>query len=713
MERVRTREQSSAGGFEASGRPARQSVSTESGAPGDGSGGSAEDTGFEASELPVTDPRLDCALRQLLAELPIIVWRIDAQLRFRAVHGAVQTLMGREARELVGTAIREVCPDAAVGTELEAVCREVLVSAKPARFDFWSESASGRRELQAQLFPQRDVRPAARGIVGVVSDWSDRKRVHDDLQLSEERYRALVAQVKNYAIFAVDLSGRALTWNEGVEHVLGWSRDEFIGLPLESLLTPEDIAAGVHRLELQRAAQEGSASQDRWLRRKDGTPFFASGVTSRVVDPAGHVIGFSKVLRDRTSWKIAQDERDLLLDSERKTRQEAEAANRLKDEFLATLSHELRSPLNAIVGWVHVLRRHADTSVEISRGLSVIERNARTQTQIINDLLDMSRIMTGKVHLNMRPVSLQRLVGAALDAIRPAAEAKSVQLESALDVGSDRIRGDPNRLQQILWNLLTNAVKFTPAGGRVSVTSQCIDSQVEIAVQDTGVGIAAAFLPFVFDRFRQADSSTTRLYGGLGLGLSIAKSLVELHGGTVRAKSAGEDRGATFIVTLPLPRPAAGIESAQEPALAAPSYALESLPMLTGIATLCVDDEADSLMFCGRLLEDRGARVLLAVDAQQALETLRTERVDILISDIGMPHEDGYHLISRLRALKDPRIARIPAIAVTAFARAEDRQRLLLAGYQMHITKPIEPQELIAGIASLVGVTARGPRDES
>ena len=386
------------------------------------------------------------------------------------------------------------------------------------------------------------ARPEPSASAASRAEHRDERELARLLEASEARYQALIAQVRNYAIFAVDLEGRATTWNEGVERVLGWSREEFIGLPSEHLFAPDDVARGVHRLELQRAAEEGSATSDRWLRRKDGSPFFATGMTSRVVDEAGHVIGFSKVLRDRTAWKLAQDERDMLLESERKARQEAEAANRLKDEFLATLSHELRSPLNAIVGWVHVLKRHTEASPEIARGLEVIERNARAQTQIINDLLDMSRIMTGKVHLDVRLVSLKKVIAAAIDAISPAAEAKGIRISTALDAGADRVRGDSNRLQQVMWNLLTNAVKFTPVGGSVCVASSRDDSHIEVSVQDTGIGIPSGFLPFVFDRFRQADASTTRPYGGLGLGLSIVKNLVELHGGTVRAKSGGEDR---------------------------------------------------------------------------------------------------------------------------------------------------------------------------
>jgi PAS domain S-box-containing protein len=646
------------------------------------------------------------ALARLLEHLPVVVFRLDRSLRHLYVSGAVQELAGCLPEQLLGKTGLEAGLDVRIWNGFEMACREVMITGKPRRHEFALETATGKRFLEAQLYAEFSERGAVVSVIGVTTDWTDRKHAQDELLASEERYRALIAQVKNYAIFAVDLEGRATTWNEGVERVLGWPRDEFIGLHTERLLTPEDLAAGVRRLELQRAAEDGSTSNDRWLRRKDGTPIYASGMTSRVLDSAGHIIGFSEVLRDRTAWKLTQDERDMLLASERKARHDAEQASRLKDEFLATLSHELRSPLNAIVGWVHVVRRHTESIPEVTRGLAVIERNARTQSQIINDLLDMSRIMTGKVELHVRSTSLHKVIGASLDAIRPAAAAKEITLGTSLDPAVDRIRGDSNRLQQILSNLLTNAVKFTPVGGRVQVVLERVDSQVQICVQDSGAGIDAAFLPFVFDRFRHADAPTPGAQGGLGLGLSIVKSLVELHGGSVRAKSPGELQGATFVVSLPIPAHGDPEETLEQRSAVTP-YSLTGLPRLDGVVALVVDDEADSLVFSGRLLEERGARVLLAVDAHQALETLRTEQVHILVSDIGMAQEDGYHLIAQVRALSNPRAARIPAIAVTAYARAEDRQRMLLAGFQMHIPKPIEPQELIAGIASLVGVTSR------
>jgi PAS domain S-box-containing protein len=510
--------------------------------------------------------------------------------------------------------------------------------------------------------------------------------------------------VKSYAIFGVDLQGTATTWNEGVERLLGYSRGEFVGLTTEKLFSAEDVANGVYRRELQTAAEEGSAANELWLLQKDGTPFFASCIFSRALDTSGHVIGFSVVLRDRTAWKLAQQERDALLERERAVRHEAEQASRLKDEFLATLSHELRSPLNAIVGWVHIARRHAGDNGELARSLDTIERNVRAQTQIVNDLLDMSRIMTGQVRLDLQALDLRDAISNAVEAVRAAADVKGVRIEKALDSNIGWTRVDPARLQQVLWNLLANAVKFTPPGGRVRVALERVNSHAEIIVQDSGVGIAPSFLPFVFERFRQEDSSTTRRHGGLGLGLSIVKSLAELHGGTVRAASPGEGQGSTFTVTLPIMQ-TQGDEPSAESRIRAP-FDLNALPRLDHVSVLVVDDEADSLLFFGRLLEECGARVLLAVDADQAMDVLRSEPVDILLSDIGMAGADGYQLIGQVRALKDERVSTIPAVAVTAYARADDRRRLLLAGFQMHLAKPVEPQELVAGISSLMGLTS-------
>lgn len=524
-------------------------------------------------------------------------------------------------------------------------------------------------------------------------------------QSADERDHALIANAKSYAIFSMDLQGCATTWNEGVERLLGYSHGEFIGMRTEKLFSAEDVARGVHRKDRQTAAEEGNSASNLWLLQKDGTPFFASCILSRALGAGGHVIGFTMVLCDRTSWKRAQEERDALLEGERKVRHEAEQASHLKDEFLATLSHELRSPLNAIVGWVHIARRHSGDNIELARSLDTIERNVRAQTQIVNDLLDMSRIMTGQVRLEMQTVDLRDAVHNAVEAIRPAADAKHLRIDNELNASIGWTKVDPARLQQVLWNLLGNAVKFTPPGGHVRVALERVNSHAEIAIQDSGVGIAPGFLPYVFERFRQADASTTRRHGGLGLGLSIVKSLAELHGGSVKATSAGEGLGSTFTVELPIVSTHGddgGVESRLRRA-----RDLDIMPRLNDVAVLVVDDEADSLLFFGRLLEECGARVLLAVNAEQAMDMLRAESVDILVSDIGMAGTDGYELIQEMRALTDERIATIPAVAVTSYARADDRRRLLLAGYQMHLSKPVEPQELVAGIASLIGLTCR------
>ncbi|MEJ1960182.1 MAG: ATP-binding protein [Gammaproteobacteria bacterium] len=644
------------------------------------------------------------ALTNVIERLPVIVFRLDRLLRLVYVNSAVTTILGPRPEDLIGRTALEVGVSAEQWAPFAGACHRVLAAGEPQEADFVAPTTQGTRHFEAHLFPEADALGNIVSIIGITTDRTGRKLVEDALRESEERYHALISNIKSCALFAADLQGVITSWNEGVERLLGYSRNEFVGLTTEKLFSAEDVANGVHRHELQTAAEDGSAANDMWMLHKDGTPFFAACVISRATDTAGHVIGFSIVLRDRTSWKLAQQERDALLERERAVRQEAEQASRLKDEFLATLSHELRSPLNAIVGWVHIARRHSGDNAELTRSLDTIDRNVRAQTQIVNDLLDMSRIMTGQVGLDMQTLDLRDAVSNAVEAVRPAADLKRVRLEKDLEAGIGWTKVDPARLQQILWNLLSNAVKFTAPGGRVRVALERANSHAEIVIQDTGVGIAPAFLPFVFERFRQEDSSTTRRHGGLGLGLSIVKSLAELHGGSVRASSPGEGRGSTFTVALPIVSVQQD-DSSPESRARTPAD-LNALPRLDHTNVLIVDDEADSLLFFGRLLEECGAHVLLAVDADQAMEVLRTEPVDILLSDIGMAGADGYQLIGQVRALKDERLSTIPAVAVTAYARADDRRRLLLAGFQMHMSKPVEPHELVAGISSLIGLTS-------
>jgi signal transduction histidine kinase/ActR/RegA family two-component response regulator len=391
----------------------------------------------------------------------------------------------------------------------------------------------------------------------------------------------------------------------------------------------------------------------------------------------------------------AEKNREALLVSERAARSEAERATRLKDEFVATLSHELRTPLNAIVGWASILRADRRTET-INQGVEVIERNAKLQAQMIEELLDMSRIISGKLLFELEKTDVGELVEAAVAAVRPAAAAKGVVLN--LNVArSSSVSADPARLQQIAWNLLTNAIKFTPRAGRVDVTLREHQGQVELSVSDTGLGIKPEFLPFVFDRFRQADASTTRRHGGLGLGLSIVRSLVELHGGTVDVESPGEGQGATFIVRLPIP------PLPEEVPVSLPVPEIQGTPELSGLRILVVDDEADARTLARRVLEERGAHVITVSSAAEAIASFgENNPPSVLVSDIGMPEQDGYDLIKQMRSMPGD-AGRVPAVALTALARAEDRKRALSAGYQKHVSKPVDPAELVAVIAGLAG----------
>ena len=399
----------------------------------------------------------------------------------------------------------------------------------------------------------------------------------------------------------------------------------------------------------------------------------------------------------------ASEERQYLLDAERAARAEAERASLMKDEFLATLSHELRTPLTAILGWAQILSLGDYSTDDLSEGLETIARNARAQTRLIDDLLDMNRIVSGKVRLDVQTTDLTPVIDAAVDAVRPSADAKGIRLRKILDPLAGPVTGDPMRLQQIVWNLLSNAVKFTPKGGKVDVILERVNSHVEITVNDSGEGISAEFLPHVFERFRQSDSSLTRRHSGLGLGLAIVKQLTELHGGSVAAKSGGLGQGSTFIVRLPL-SPVRGDNANREHPTAESARKVRSHELsLAGVKILVVDDEADARELVKRVLTGCGAAVEVADSARDALSRLATQSTDVIVSDIGMPGTDGYQFMRELRQRPAAAGGRTPSIALTAFARSEDRTRAMMAGYQVHIAKPIEPRELIATVASLAG----------
>lgn len=463
---------------------------------------------------------------------------------------------------------------------------------------------------------------------------------------------------------------------------------------ITSLIVDEHRARVIESFE--HAAKNGGVVDDEFLISKAGAEEVWISVKGRYI--RNERVGTMRIvgtLADITERKKADEERERLFERESKARQDAEAANRMKDEFLAVLSHELRAPLNAILGWATLLK-DSDKKEELSAGLEVIERNTLAQAKLVEDLLDMSRVTSGKIRLDLQSVDLRTVIKTAEDAILPSANAKKIRVICMVDPLAGPVRGDPSRLQQVLWNLLNNSVKFTPEGGRVEVAVERVNSHVEISVSDTGTGIDPDFLPHVFDRFRQADSTMTRRYGGLGLGLALVKTLVEMHGGSIIAKSAGAGQGATFRISLPLP--VTTLDSGAHRSHPAEGTVQEEAerPDLTGARVLIVDDEADNGDMLRRLFENQGVQVTVAQAAAQGLAELSAGQFDVLISDIGMPEMDGFEFIKEVRALEAGGRRQVPAVALTAFARPDDRRRAMIAGFDTFLSKPVDTGELLA-----------------
>jgi PAS domain S-box-containing protein len=548
------------------------------------------------------------------------------------------------------------------------------------------------------------------GAVVVMRDFTEQKEAQEALRQESSLLHALMDNIPD-AIYFKDAGGRFVRVNQHAPYRGNKAPEEVVGK------TDFDFFAEAHARaayeDEQRIVRTGQPLVDKEEREvyPDGSTTWLSTTKVPVFDSEGRVTGIVGISRDITERKRAL-EAGIELAREQAARAEAERANRLKDEFLATLSHELRTPLTAILGWARMLSDGFVREEMRSDALGIIYRNARSQAQLIDDLLDVSRIITGKLRIEVRPVDLAPVVEAAVAVVRPAASAKRVQLQTVFEPGTGLIAGDPERLQQVVWNLLSNAVKFTPNGGRVQVRLGRVNSRVEVAVSDTGAGIAPEFLPHVFDRFRQADMGTTRRHGGLGLGLAIVRHIVELHGGAVAAESAGEGLGTTFRVTLPVMAPSEA-DSAAAGVVAAPTSfgapdASPTLPALDGVKVLAVDDEPHGRALITEVLRRCGAEVVAVSSAREALEVLQAWRPHVLLSDIGMPGIDGYMLIRRVRELPEEQGGRTPAAALTAYAGAEDRARSLTSGYQLHVAKPVEPAELAAVVASLAGRASVG-----
>ncbi len=518
--------------------------------------------------------------------------------------------------------------------------------------------------------------------------------------LAEKDLRQFAAIVESTddVIIAKDLNGTITNWNAAAERLYGYKAEEMIGKSVSILIPADRPDEGPNILAKLRAGERIDHYESVRV-AKDGRRLDVSLTVSPIRDANGIVVGASKIARDITDKKRAQLERERLLEREEKARAAAEAANKVKDEFLATLSHELRTPLNAILGWASMLRSNKLNPEESAHAIEIIDRNAKVQSRLIEGVLDVSRIVSGKFHIECHPVQLREAVTAAVDSIHPSANARNIQLELEMDSNVALVAGDLSRLQQIIWNLLSNAVKFTEPGGEIKVELAMSGPDVEIIVRDTGQGISGEFLPHVFDRFRQADSSTTRKHGGLGLGLAIVRHLVELHGGTVTAESEGEGKGTTFRVRLPLI--AADVASSYEPPKQLQPGGPNPAAMLRGLKVLVVEDEIDARELLAEMLSRCEAEVRAAGSAQEALELVNEWGPEVLVSDISMPEVDGYALIQRVRDMASN--GSIPAIAVTAHARNEDQQRALDAGFHAFLAKPIELPELATCIAIVTG----------
>ncbi|MEH1916379.1 PAS domain-containing protein [Nostoc sp.] len=573
----------------------------------------------------------------------------------------------------------------------EIVSRTIQQQQEYYETDYRIVHPDGIRWLAARAKVFYDAAGNAVRMLGNVQDITDRKQVEDELRQSEERYRYLAEAIPQL-VWTCDASGSCDYANQRLCDYTGLSFEQILGRGWISAVHPDDIQAAQSLWNNTVDCGSSYRHEYRFKRASDHSYRWHLVLGMPLKDQRGQVVKWFGTCTDIHDQKELEVERNRILAQEQAARAEAERANRIKDEFLAVLSHELRSPLNPILGWTKLLQTRKFNETKTAEALATIERNAKLQTQLIDDLLDVAKILRGKLSIDASPVNLASVIESAIDTVSTAAIAKSIALHPVLpNIG--QVSGDSNRLQQIVWNLLSNAIKFTPNGGRVEIRLQPLDNQAEIIVSDTGKGINPEFLPYIFESFRQEDVSVTRKYGGLGLGLAIVRQLVEAHGGTIMADSAGEGLGATFTVQLPLLNVEPEIKQTDE----LPQPALE----LTGIRVLTVDDDADARELLTVLLAEYGAKVLTVGSAAEVLANLESFQPDVLVSDIGMPEVDGYSLIQQIRALTAEKGGEIPAIALTAYARIEDSLRAITSGYQRHVTKPLNPEELVQAVVAL------------
>lgn len=579
--------------------------------------------------------------------------------------------------------------------------------------------------FEGHYYPLYNDEGTVAGGLCVVRDITKQRHAYE---LAYEAHQRLSFHVENSPLAVVEWDSDFCVsrWSESAERLFGWKAEEVLGKHVTDwkFVFADDVDDVV---ELTSKQREGSETRGVLRNRnytKDGSIVHCEWYNSVMNDDEGKIVSVLSLVLDVTARELAAQERAKALLREREAREEAEKADRLKDEFLATLSHELRTPLTSVLGWATLIRSGDVDEANFAVALETIERNARLQARLIDDLLDVSRIITGNLHLELRPVDLAPVLAAARDAVRPTAEAKGIELRTSFCAGECTIKGDSNRLRQVVWNLLLNAIKFTPRGGSVSADLNCKDASVVLTVSDTGEGIEPDFLPHVFDRFRQAEGSISRRQGGLGLGLAVVRHLVELHGGSVLAASEGKGKGATFTVELPLVMEKGSLagmgmalssgewHSAGITTLGTDGRLKKSAKQkggnskseasLRGLSILLVEDDVDARTLIQSFLELRGAKVISTSSAAEALNAFKAQIPDVLVSDIAMPEEDGYSLLRKVRSLPTESGGQTPAIALTGYASTKDKADSFAAGYQAHVAKPLEPADLISAIEQVV-----------
>ena len=635
----------------------------------------------------------EAELRLITNTVPVLISFIDSEQRYRFNNQKYEEWFGHPASEIYGKSLRDVLGEAAYAT-IRPYVERVLAGEQVTFESQVPYQDGGTRYVDATYIPQFDTHRAVVGFVALVSDISNRKR-------AEAEQQKLITLIDNSPDFIgiASMDGQGQYVNPAGRAMVGLdSLKQVQEITVIDCFLPEDRAF-VQEHILPTVLRDGNwRGEYRFRHFQTGVAIAVDYNQFVIKEPqTGELIGFATVTRDIRDRKLAEAEREQLLAREQAAREQAETANRIKDEFLAVLSHELRSPLNPILGWSKLLQDRKLDEKRTTYALETIERNALLQVQLIDDLLDVARILRGKLSLNAAPVNLAATITAALETVRLAAEAKSIQIQTMLQPDVGRILGDSGRLQQVIWNLMSNAVKFTPQGGRIELRLEQFCPHAQITVSDTGKGIHPDFLPHVFEYFRQADSATTRQFGGLGLGLAIVRQIVELHGGTVQAASPGVGQGATFTVRFPLLQQQSAISQ----------QVRESKPPsgLQGIKVLVVEDTTDMREYITFVLEQEGAKVVAVTTAAQALTALAQFQPEVLVSDIGLPEVDGYMLMRQVRMRSQEQGGQIPAIALTAYAGEINQQQAIEAGFQRHLAKPVEPEALVKVIADLTRAT--------